>query len=436
MDITSSFMPLLQVFTVAMTEPTAESFRQIVAGWLFAPRRTILGALRVTESTKHHSAYHRVFANAVWAIDEVGFAVFDLANKLVPQDVCHLVGDDTLVPKFGLKVYGAGMHRDACNSSNGHVSFRWGHCWVVLCLLVPSRRDPERKFAIPILMRLYLNQKTNEKLRRKHRKKTELMLEMIRALGNHAGDKRLHFLGDSAYTGARMLSEIPGHVQVTGRIGADSRLCESPPERTGRRGRPARRGKMLSKPSEMLGGKGLRRAQLKLYRNTTYKIRITSVVCRLYLAPKREVKVVVIEHLTGGRGIEVFYSTDVVLSEEEILRRYSYRWPVETTFQNSKGHLGLGEPQNRTGKAVRRTTPTMLYLYGLIVLWHEHVREEAGQFLRTWPGKRDPSFADMLATLRRDSLQETRETIFCAGDLSPAAQKILKPLEQLLALAA
>jgi hypothetical protein len=45
MDIATSFMPLLQVFTAAMTEPTAESFRQLVAGWIFAPRRNIVGAL-------------------------------------------------------------------------------------------------------------------------------------------------------------------------------------------------------------------------------------------------------------------------------------------------------------------------------------------------------------------------------------------------------
>lgn len=436
MDIATSFMPLLQVFTAAMTEPTADSLRQLMAGWLFAPRRTIMGGLRATDPTKHHSAYHRIFASARWSIDQVGLTLFDLAAKLIPQDVYHLVGDDTLVPKCGLKVYGTGMHRDACNSSRGHTSFRWGHCWVVLCVLVPSRRNPQRKFAVPVLMRLFLKQKTNDKLRRKHRKKTELMLEMLQLLARHAGDKKLHFLGDSAYTGARLLEQIPDSVHVTGRLGTNARLCEPPPPPTGKRGRPPRRGKLLPKPTEMLAAKRLRRVQLKLYQNTTYKVRITSVICRLYLAPERTVKVVAIEHLIGGRGREVFYSTDVSLSEEAILERYSFRWPVETTFQDTKGHLGLGQPQNRNRSAVRRTTPAMFYLYGLIVLWHEHVREQPVEFVRIWPGKRSASFADMLASLRRDSLDETRKTIFGTAVIPMAVQKILKPLEQLLLLAA
>lgn len=436
MDITTTFMPLLQVFTAAMTEPTADSFRQLVAGWVFAPRRTILGTLRAAQPSKHHSAYHRIFASAQWSVDRVGLAVFDLVVRLTHQATYYLVGDDTLIHKTGLKVYGAGMHRDACQSSRGFTSFRWGHCWVVLCVLVPSRKDPQRMYAIPVLLRLYLNQKTNEKLRRKHRKKTDLMLEMLRLLDAHASEQSLHFIGDSAYTGARMLEQMPQRVQVTGRLGADARLCEAPAARTGRRGRPARRGRMLPKPLEMLREKGLRRLTIKLYQNTTYHVRITSVVCRLYLAPEREVKVVVIEHLRGGRGTEVFYSTETSLSEEEILQRYAFRWPVETTFQDSKGHLGLGQPQNRTPAAVRRTAPAMFYLYGLIVLWHEYVRPEPGAFVRRWPGKRHASFADMLATLRRDSLEKTKETIFSAARISPAVEKIIKPLEILLSLAA
>lgn len=436
MDIATSFMPLLQVFTVAMTGPTADSFRQLVAGWIFTPRRTIMGAFRAADSTKHHSAYHRIFASARWSIDRVGLAMFDLVVQLTDQSTFYLVGDDTLIHKTGLKVYGAGMHRDACQSSRGFTSFRWGHCWVVLCVLVPSRNDPTRKYAIPVLMRLYLNTKTSAKLRRTHRKKTDLMLEMVNLLATHAADQRLHFLGDSAYTGGRMLEQIPTNVHVTGRIGSDARLCAPPAPKKPGRGRPPRRGPMLPKPLEMLAQKGLRRTKIELYQHSSFHVRITSVVCRLYLAPEREVKVVAVEHLRGGRGIEVFYSTDLSLSEEEVLERYSFRWPVETTFQDSKGHLGLGEPQNRVTQAVRRTTPSMLYLYGLIVMWHEYLRDEPGDFVREWRGKQHASFADMLATLRRDSLEKTRTTIFSAGGLPPGVEKLLKPLEILLSLAA
>ncbi|QDT07048.1 hypothetical protein K227x_54730 [Rubripirellula lacrimiformis] len=38
---------------------------------------------------------------------------------------------------------------------------------------------------------------------------------MSSVLSEHAAGKSLHFIGDSAYTGGRMLDQIPTHVQVT-----------------------------------------------------------------------------------------------------------------------------------------------------------------------------------------------------------------------------
>lgn len=46
MDVGTSFAPVLQELTAVMTEPTAATFRQLVAGWLLAPRRTVLGMVR------------------------------------------------------------------------------------------------------------------------------------------------------------------------------------------------------------------------------------------------------------------------------------------------------------------------------------------------------------------------------------------------------
>lgn len=437
MDITTSFIPMLQVFAIAMTEPTADSFRQLVAGWLFAPRRTILGMIRAAHTNKHHSAYARVFASAVWSVDHVGLAVFDLVTKLVPQEKYYLCGDDTTIARRGLKIFGVGMHRDACLSSRSHTVTRWGHCWVVLSVIISSRRDPDRKFAIPVLLRLYLNEKTNQRLGRKHHKKTDLMVEMLTALHQHAPHTKLHFLGDSSFTGPRMLQRIPQAIAVTGRLGADARLNDPPPPPTGRRGRPCRRGKPLPKPSEMLQQKGLRRMSLKLYQHSNYYVRVATCQCRMYLAPERPIYVVAIEHLRGGRGIEVFYTTEVEeASSEGMLQEYSWRWPIETTFHDSKQHLGIGQPQNRVRGAARRTAPTGFYLYGLIVLWHEYVRPEPGIIIRMWAGKRHSSFADMLATLRSDCLAETKQRISCAPGISPAAQKIIEQLEYLLQLAA
>ena len=151
MDIVSSFTDLLQVFAVTMTPPTQGNLRELVVGWVFAPRRTIMGMLRAGGVERHHSAFHRIFSNAKWSIDRAGLAVYDLIRKLLPQAKVFLAGDDTLLNRRGLKMFGAGMHRDPLLSSRGFTVVRWGHCWVVLCVVIESPRTPGRYFTFPIL---------------------------------------------------------------------------------------------------------------------------------------------------------------------------------------------------------------------------------------------------------------------------------------------
>ena len=85
MDIVSSFSDLLQVFAVSMTAATHNNLQELIAGWVFAPRRTIMGMLRARGTGRHHSAYHRLFATAKWSIDKTGLAVYDLIRRFLPQ---------------------------------------------------------------------------------------------------------------------------------------------------------------------------------------------------------------------------------------------------------------------------------------------------------------------------------------------------------------
>ena len=437
MGIATGFAELLQVFAVTMTAPTHANLQELVAGWVFAPRRNVMGMLRAAGSQRHHSAFHRLFASARWSIDRAGLAVFDLARKLLPQEVAFLAGDDTLVSRRGLKVFGSGMHRDPLLSSRSFTVTRWGHCWVVLCLVVESPRTPGRFFALPILARLYLNKSSAARWKRVYRSKTEMMIELLRKLEAHDREQALHFLGDSAYTSGAMLAKIPQRIAVTGRIIATSRIHDAPPDRKpGQRGRNRLRGVRLPTPNEMLDASGLANVTLNLYENTTYKVRLAEQKGFLYRAPGRKVKVVAIEHKRGGRGREVFYSTEHSAQAETILRWFSWRWPIEVTFHDSKQHLGLGEMENRKPLAVRRSVPSCLLMYSLVVLWHECVREEAAPMLRPWRGKAQSSFAEMLAALRSDSLTEFKENHLSTLVPSTRLDKLLKPLEYLIALAA
>ena len=114
MGLVTSFLVMLQPLALVMTSPTFSNLTTIMAGWAFASRHTVTGMLLAAGAVgkKHHSAFHRLFAQAQWSLDRLGLVVFGLIEPYLAGDQIFLALDDTLARKRGLKVFGVGMHHD------------------------------------------------------------------------------------------------------------------------------------------------------------------------------------------------------------------------------------------------------------------------------------------------------------------------------------
>jgi hypothetical protein len=122
----------------------------------------------------------------------------------------------------------------------------------------------------------------------------------------------------------------------------------------------------------------------------------------------RLLTIVLVHDLEGKRPDQMFYCTKLDWTARQILSTYSCRWAIECTFENCKQLLGLEDPANRLLKAVQRTAPMALMLYTMIVVWfHQDGHRLLRLPFRPWyRRKEEPSFADMLTTLRRASYEE------------------------------
>ena len=130
---------------------------------------------------------------------------------------------------------------------------------------------------------------------------------------------------------------------------------------------------------------------------------------------------------------QAFFTTDLGTRKNGILTGYAKRWSIEVAFHNAKSHFGFEDPQNRTPKAVLRTAPFGMVLYSLVITWFAKEGHRRSRFpKRPWyTTKSTPSFADMLTTIRRESLRE-----HFSQDLrqNRGSRKILRLFEQTLAL--
>ena len=134
-----------------------------------------------------------------------------------------------------------------------------------------------------------------------------------------------------------------------------------------------------------------------------------------------------VEPLTGGRRPQAFFSTRADDTAEQVLTRYAARWSLEVTNHDAKGQLGFEEPQGWTKRAVRRTAPVAMLLYSLVVLWFSREGHRYYQPPhRPWYiGKTHASFADMLATLR---CQSVKQEVLSMGLHGKGSRNVIKCL--------
>ena len=438
MEVTASFQQLLSEFACVFTAPSFVTFVRLMSGWVLTHRRRFVTDLIWSSgSTRkgHHSKYHRFFSQSAWALDAVSLALTKLLISIfAPSGVIELAGDDTLCRKRGLTVYGTGMHHDPLISSRTKPLVSWGHDWVVLTMLVRCPWAKSKVWALPIGFRLYRNRQGLTKGQKKtadknpnakqtkqktpkpkrdpnHRTRPELLVELISLVSAWFPERAFLLTGDSAYGGHSVLSKLPSNVHLISHVHPQGALYAMAPKvEPGQKGRRRKKGDRLPGLAALASDakqpwQKLKFDQFGLHATLQVKTRRA-----LYYTAggDRLLTIVLTRDATGKRPDQMFYCTNLAWNARKVLSCYASRWAIEVTFENSKQLLGLEDPANRTEQAVRRTAPMALVLYSLIVAWfqrtgHRHVKFPDRPWYTT---KRDPSFADMLTTLRRLSWQE------------------------------
>jgi hypothetical protein len=131
---------------------------------------------------------------------------------------------------------------------------------------------------------------------------------------------------------------------------------------------------------------------------------------------------VLIRDPQGRFTTQALLCTDSDADPAQILAWFIQRWQLEVTFEEARRHLGVETQRQWSTTAIRRTTPVLLGLFSLVTLLVHRQMSGPGAVVRqaTWYRKRDPTFADALALVRRDLWQHQ------AFSTSPCADEMVK----------
>jgi hypothetical protein len=408
LSLPASWLALLETLRPVFGRSSTFGLFVLLATGLVArsARRTVVGMLAgagAAAVVSFHCAC-RFFSQYAWDTDRLGLAVARLiVGRLLPADAAiTVVVDDTLFRRWGKKVHHAFWTHDG--AAQGPAKLGRGNRWVIVGIVVrlPFCSHP---VCLPILFRLWAGKGTASPV--------QLAGELISILAQAFPDRLVHIVGDAAYHGKALLA--PG-TTITTRLPANAAVFAPAPPRTGRRGRPAKKGRRLPRLTELAGTLTWRTATVTRYGRTD-TVQIAQIDCLWYgpfgATPARAMLVREPDTTTGYHL--ALFTTDRDSDTERIVERYAERWSIEPANAVGKQLLGVGQARNRLPKAVERTVPFGFLVQTLVIVWYAlsgyHPDDlTARHAAEPWyQHKDDIAFEDMLAKLRR-SLVASRIT--------------------------
>ena len=229
------------------------------------------------------------------------------------------------------------------------------------------------------------------------------------------------------------LGKFANVVTIT-RLRRDAALFEIPIQPAVRgRGRPKKYGERIDMKSMVESPDGWEEVKCRQYGQVVTK-QVKRFIATSRLTKGKPIKVVIVKE---SETIWLpLISTDVDVSDLEILESYAVRFGIEETFKDLKDVWGWGKQELRKLESTEAATTMNMLLFGMTELatWDRSSEELVDRQYSPWDdGERRPSHADRRNFLRRAILAKELNDAWLWSAI-PA--KIMTALEKLMRLAA
>jgi hypothetical protein len=251
-------------------------------------------------------------------------------------------------------------------------------------------------------------------------------------------------VADSTYAALAFLAACRSWrapVTVVTRLRLDAALyAPAPPRRPGQIGRPRLKGSRQPTLAAVAADPYTTWTELTVahwYGTGQCTVEIVSATAVWYHSglPPVPLRWVLIRDPQGHFATPALLCTDLAVTPAQILAWFAQRWQLEVTFEEARRHLGLEKQRQWSEAAIRRTTPVLLGLFSLVTLLaHQQLRGPVGVVRQaTWYSKRDPTFIDALALVRRDLWQhQAFSTSLCTGEIGERPRAVFERLTETL----
>lgn len=414
LNLPTTIMTVLQHFAPVFSERIWDWVQVMVIGALLAPhKRTVTSVLRIMglSGERQFQNYHRVLNRVQWSGMRASQILLGLlVTAFVPEGSPVVVAaDETLERRRGKCIRAKGHFRDPVLSSQKHTIASEGLRWVSMMLLVKVPWSG-RVWALPFLSVLAAHEKSNQAAGKRHKTSIDWVQQMTSQVRHWLPKRRLVLLTDGGLIAVRLGLRCNKYTQAVtyiSRLHLNIRLFDPP--LPSKRSNASKVGERQPNLDERLTDLDTRwtRQSVTWYGGKQRQVEWVTGTA-LWQTPSQKtfplpLRWVLVRDPLGKFKPAAFCCTDLRVSPEQIIAWYVLRWNVEVTFEDCRAHLGLETQRQWNDLAIARTTPILLALYALIVLFAHHLTLDQALPTRSaaWYTKSEATFADVIAFVRR-----------------------------------
>jgi hypothetical protein len=386
MTAPAALVALLSAFVQCFTQPGFAHFTHFIlahAGMWGGPH-CVTETLRATlwHHVRHFTAPYVFMKRGRWSCRAVSRTLLDLlVARLALAGEVVLAIDDTLVKKWGRRLFGLGCYRDPTDKNPGaHRRRVWGQCWVVAALLVELKsqwKHKNRWLCFPLAALLFVPRKVCPKGWRFATK-----IELAEALLGRLGLCKVTLVVDNLYAKGALLAREG--VTMVSRLRSNAALYEPPPPRkTGERGRPRLRGAKRTARQLWRRWGARRRLRVHIYGKSITIVAWVGIVIPSRTLGSAPILAAIFPRRSGDK-LNIFFSSDVGMDPARLLELYAARFKIEDAFDELKTHGGFGDCRQRGATAHKRHVTLTLVAYSLLRLLSATLRRAEAIEAEPW----------------------------------------------------
>ena len=140
-------------FKDCFTEPSLRHFVVLITGWVLTVGTHTISQVILTmglHESEHFANVYKFLLKSGWEPDKVALTIFRMIVETLLPDASEIetIVDDTLNPRVGKKICGAGFQHDG-GAPKGGKPIGYGVCFVIIGVAVRLPGISDRIFCLP-----------------------------------------------------------------------------------------------------------------------------------------------------------------------------------------------------------------------------------------------------------------------------------------------